>query len=35
MIKSRKIRRVKDVARIRERGIHATFWWENQKERDH
>jgi hypothetical protein len=35
MIKSRRIRRAGHAARMGRRGMHAGYWWESQKERDH
>jgi hypothetical protein len=33
MLKSRKMRWVGHVARMRRRGMHIGYWWESQKER--
>jgi hypothetical protein len=35
MIKSRRIRWAGNVARIRRRGMHKGYLWQNQTERDH
>jgi hypothetical protein len=35
MIKSRRVRWVRYIARMEKRGIHIGYWWESQKERDH
>jgi hypothetical protein len=35
MIKSRRIRWARHVARMERRGMHKGYWWESQKERDH
>jgi hypothetical protein len=33
MVKSRRMRQAGHVARMRIRGMHIGFWWENQKEK--
>jgi hypothetical protein len=35
MIKSRRMRWTRHVARTGRRGTHIAYWWESQKERDH
>jgi hypothetical protein len=35
MIKSRRMRLARHVARMWRRGMHIGYWWECQKERDH
>jgi hypothetical protein len=35
IIKLRRVRWAGYVARMRRRGIHTGYWWENQKERNH
>jgi hypothetical protein len=35
MIKSRRKRWRRHVARMGRRGMHTEFWWESQKERDY
>jgi hypothetical protein len=34
IIKSRRMRWVRNVARMGRRGMHVGYWWESQKERD-
>jgi hypothetical protein len=35
MIKSRRMRRARNAARMGRRGMHIGYWWESQKKRDH
>jgi hypothetical protein len=35
IIKSRRMRWARHVARMGRRGMHIRFWWESRKERDH
>jgi hypothetical protein len=35
MIKSRRMRLTRNVARMGRRGMHVGYWWESQKEGDH
>jgi hypothetical protein len=35
MIKSRRMKWARYVTCMGKRGIHDTYWWESQKERDH
>jgi hypothetical protein len=35
MIKPRRMRWARHVARMGRRGMHIDYWWESQKERDH
>jgi hypothetical protein len=35
MIKTKRMRRARHIARMGRRGMHIQYWWESQKERDH
>jgi hypothetical protein len=35
MIKPKRMRWARHVARMGRRGMHTGYWWESQKERDH
>jgi hypothetical protein len=35
MMTSKRMRWVRHIARMEEKGMHIGYWWESQKERDH